>query len=271
VSDQRPPEPAPAPPAIAPLGAGLVEDGFDYATVDAATAEALRQAAERIAERTRDHIIATGRDLIAARAKLPHGEFGRWALAAVGMSERTVRNYVAAAELVDALPPPEAATVAGLPPATLYALASPAVPPAAREALVRRAMDGAAPSKEEVQAAVREARAAREAADPRHQAKLARQQAEAKEARTRAKRREQRWEAERKAQRAREAQRVAAAHALAALMVRYFPAEALPEVKRLAGEAGYGSYDALCFALNSAIHGWGEFAPAAAGPEDAGS
>src|SRR3954447_12951496 len=74
---------------------------FDYGILEMVSADQARSAAERIRRRTWDSYIENGRDLIAIKALLDHGAFGRWLKAEFGMSERTAQNLMNAAELVD--------------------------------------------------------------------------------------------------------------------------------------------------------------------------
>src|SRR5580700_3443116 len=96
-----------------PLGkAGLPEDDnnaangaassppqapFDYASLDAALANEARAAAERIHDlgsQQTTAILGIGRELIAIKEKLGHGNFGRWIAAEFGMSADTAGRYM---------------------------------------------------------------------------------------------------------------------------------------------------------------------------------
>jgi hypothetical protein len=57
---------------------------FNYGALDAGVATLAREAAKRIGDRTRSSFIETGRDLIAVKAKLEHGMFGKWLKAIAG-------------------------------------------------------------------------------------------------------------------------------------------------------------------------------------------
>jgi Protein of unknown function (DUF3102) len=83
--------------------------------------------------RTVAEIIDIGTDLIRVKDALNHGQFSKW-LKAVGWSERTARNYMGAAKVFEG----KTATVADLPPATIYRLAAPSTPAEVRDEIVAR-------------------------------------------------------------------------------------------------------------------------------------
>src|SRR5262249_20975723 len=70
--------------------------GFNYDLLEAKVAERVRSSADRIRERVRktvEDIIEVGRDLLAAKEALEHGQFGPWLKAEFGWSERTAQNF----------------------------------------------------------------------------------------------------------------------------------------------------------------------------------
>lgn len=73
---------------------------FDYGSLTAEHAEAARSVADRIKARTAAAILDTGRDLIAIKSLLDHGQFERWLRAEFGMTPRMAQNYMRAALLV---------------------------------------------------------------------------------------------------------------------------------------------------------------------------
>jgi hypothetical protein len=84
-------------------------------------AEEISAAAGRIRTRLRGNIADIGRDLIAVKMQMLHGQFGVWIKAEFGMSTRTAENYMNAARfLAD-----KCETLSYLPPLVIYALASP--------------------------------------------------------------------------------------------------------------------------------------------------
>lgn len=116
---------------------------FDYGSVPANDAAELRETAERVRQRHRQQIAAiieTGRELSAVKAKLEHGQFGRWIAAEFDWSERTAQNYMSAFEAFG----DKTATVADLPPTAVYQLAS-APAPIREKVLQRREAEGVTP------------------------------------------------------------------------------------------------------------------------------
>jgi len=110
---------------------------FDYAQLSPETARLLQEAADQIRRwrrQTIKYIIETGLNLQGVRDTLEHGQFGMWLLAEFGWSDRTARNYMAAAEAFR----DKTEIISDLPATVVYQLASPSVPPAARDAVVSR-------------------------------------------------------------------------------------------------------------------------------------
>lgn len=96
---------------------------FDYARLPAEHAGEVRAAAERIKvrlKRTAEDIIEIGRDLIAMKERLAHGQFLPWIEAEFGMTDRTARNFMAVAERFGS----KSETVSDFSPKALYLLAS---------------------------------------------------------------------------------------------------------------------------------------------------
>lgn len=134
---------------------------FDYAPLDLRDSTALQAAADRIRQRNRamgETIIQTGIDLIAAKDRLPHGRFGAWLKAEFSWSERAARNYMAAAEAFGT----KTATVAVLPPATIYKLAAPSTPSEIRDRVVADLEAGKSVDWAEVNDEIKEARPVRD-------------------------------------------------------------------------------------------------------------
>jgi hypothetical protein len=126
----------------------------------------IEQRAQRIRDlvgTARTCIIEIGRELIAAKGELAHGDWLPWLEAEFGWGETTARKYMQVAEMFakSSLGADfEALTIDAT---ALYALASPDVPPAAREEAIGRASRGERITKAEagriVDGAVREAEA----------------------------------------------------------------------------------------------------------------
>jgi hypothetical protein len=79
----------------------VVLRSFDYASVSSSIAEDLRKQAARIRSRiaqTTADMIETGRDLIAAKQHIDHGQFTAWIEAELGITSRTAQRYMQAAE-----------------------------------------------------------------------------------------------------------------------------------------------------------------------------
>lgn len=105
---------------------------FDYAGIDPAIAEQARKIADRIRTRIRASVIDVGKDLLAIKDRLGHGKFGPWLAAEFNMSERAAQNYMAAAKAFG----DESATIAVLPPTTIYKLAASSTPANVRQAVL---------------------------------------------------------------------------------------------------------------------------------------
>lgn len=119
-----------------------VESRYDYSGLPANVAKQARSAADRIKKRLRrtvTDIIQTGRDLIAVKERLSHGEFGAWLEAEFEWKQRTADNFIAVAikfanfANLDSLPIRQSA---------LYLLAQPSVPDEARDEALAKAENG---------------------------------------------------------------------------------------------------------------------------------
>jgi len=115
----------------------LVIQGFDYSALPTDVADTARAVADRIKDRLdrkMTAIIEIGRDLLAIKEHLKHGQFLAWLHAEFGWSERTARNYMQTAQhFTD-----KSAIIAVLQPTEVYRLASPSMPPSVRDAVVSR-------------------------------------------------------------------------------------------------------------------------------------
>jgi hypothetical protein len=144
--------------AVATAPGAFPPSAYDYGALDADIAEAAKKAASRIRTRTQDAIMQNGKDLLRIKAKLPHGEFGKWIKAEFGMSNSTAQNYMNAAELVDKNP-----TVAILPPATLYNLGAKGTPAEVVETVSAKIASGTPPKPAEVVDLITKAKEAKQA------------------------------------------------------------------------------------------------------------
>jgi hypothetical protein len=108
---------------------------FDYSVLDQDTAHAVMRATDSIQVRKHSidcDIIGIGTDLLSVKARLNHGQFGKWIEAEFSMTPRTAQNYMRVAEVIG----PKYETVSHLRPTTIYALAGPSVPAEVRERVV---------------------------------------------------------------------------------------------------------------------------------------
>ena len=138
---------------------------FDYSTLDSAIAAEARTMADRIRTRIESSHLDTGRDLLTIKAKLDHGQFGKWLNAEFNMSERTAQNLMGLAEYANDKP----ATVADLPTTAVYKLAAPSTPKVIQEEIEQRVVKGERPSTREIEDRIAKAKdeQAREAAKAR--------------------------------------------------------------------------------------------------------
>lgn len=119
----------------------LVVVGFNYDLLETKLADKVRNAADRIRERVKktvEDIIEVGKDLLAVKEALAHGQFLPWIKAEFGWGERTAQNFMSVAEQF------KSAKIADLPiqPSAAYLLAAPSVPDEARQKAVEKAEAG---------------------------------------------------------------------------------------------------------------------------------
>ncbi len=129
---------------------------FDYATLPTEIADDARAVAARIRARMRDSIIETGRDLLAMKAKLQHGQFTAWLQGALDINVRSAERYMGAARFANE----KGDTVSLLPTAALHLLAAPSAPDLARETAVARLRNGERVTTDDVRVLVQETREA---------------------------------------------------------------------------------------------------------------
>lgn len=129
----------------------VIDIGFDYSVIDADGRDDVKEAAVRIRlrmSRTVEDIIEIGRDLIAVKKSIGHGNFLRWIETEFGMGISTAQNFVnAAIKFADKIP-----TVGNLPASVLYALAAPSTEEAVVEEVLERANNGEKVTKDDVAA-----------------------------------------------------------------------------------------------------------------------
>ena len=112
---------------------------FDYGIVGANVASDLRDAARRIRERLARSVIESGRDLLAIKGQLKHGQFVAWIEAECALSLRSAERMMAAAEWAKG----KNDTVSHLPPTVIYALSAPSTPPEIHDAALAKIEAGA--------------------------------------------------------------------------------------------------------------------------------
>jgi hypothetical protein len=116
--------------------------GFDYSPLDIAVAKKVQSPAETFRKQVRSTLesaIQIGKELLAVKETLPHGQFLPWLKAEFGWAERTATNFIAVADQFG-----KSAIIADLPiqPTAAYLLAAPAVPDEVREAAIEKAKAG---------------------------------------------------------------------------------------------------------------------------------
>ncbi len=139
-------------------------DLFSYAALPREDEAVVREAAERIKlrlRRTAEDIIEIGKDLIAVKERLPHGQFLPWLREEFDMSEHTARRFMGVArEYGD-----KTRIVRDLEPTALYELAAPSTPQAVRDQVEELIVDGQKVTVADIRRMKQEAKAAKEGAD----------------------------------------------------------------------------------------------------------
>jgi hypothetical protein len=97
---------------------------FRYALFDPSVASFLKGQVDRIHRTLSKSVIQIGKDLIAAKHYLSHGQFLVWLMDEVGIAPRTAQVYMQVAQWASGRSP----TVAQLPSSVLYILSSPSAP-----------------------------------------------------------------------------------------------------------------------------------------------
>jgi hypothetical protein len=131
--------------------------GFDYAQLSRAVAQQARETARLIRERSRfviKAIIDTGRDLIAIKDGLEHGQFSAWLAAECGMNLRSAQNWMNAARHFEG----KSETVSYLPARAIYQLAAKSTPEPIRNELIGRLEAGERLTAHEIDARIYHAR-----------------------------------------------------------------------------------------------------------------
>lgn len=114
---------------------------YDYAGCDGETVEYVRSRSEQIhqlAKRTAQSIVQIGENLIAIKARLPHGEFGRYLDMEFGWTDRTAQRFIGVATHFKS----DNLSDLNIGASALYTLTAPSAPAAAREEAIQRAEQG---------------------------------------------------------------------------------------------------------------------------------
>lgn len=113
---------------------------FNYAALAPELQIEVKAATERIKlrmKRTAEDIIEIGKDLIAVKARLPHGQFLPWIAAEFEMSDQTAQNFMNVATRFPQIP-----NNLEFKPTILYLLAAPSTPEEVVEKAVEKAEQG---------------------------------------------------------------------------------------------------------------------------------
>jgi hypothetical protein len=186
-----------------------------------------------------EEAIKVGKRLLEVKVAIPHGEFGRWLAAEFGMSERTARNYMSVAETFGNA---NRQQLPFLPLRSVYMLAAPSTPPAAREQVQRNLNEGKPLTEADVHAVVKAERKRIEAEKRRQEEECRKAHADAaKERRTKAYReRKTKKEAEERAAREAESRkRETAAKEAEVLIIDALSAEQRRRLAQLLTDAGW--------------------------------
>ncbi|WP_336489579.1 DUF3102 domain-containing protein [Methylobacterium nigriterrae] len=217
---------------------------FDYGQLEPEVAQEARSVAARYRSRVQAYVIDTGRDLLAMKERLDHGQFLSWVKAEMGLTPRTAQNFMQAAAQLGH----KCEIVSHLPPTTLYRLAASSTPAHVREDIVRRLEAHESLPPKTIEAMVEDAKekAKRRAAEEKEAARWAalspeQQAAEAKHRKSRARRkaeREVQLNRER-AEREKRARAEAAEREVAALFLVEKMGKHLPRFLQLAKASGW--------------------------------
>lgn len=122
---------------------------FDYSALAPDLQVAVKTATERIKlrmKRTAEDIIEIGKDLIAIKEKLPHGQFLPWIASEFEMSEPTAKNFMAVARRFG----DKTLIISDFNPTVLYQLAAPSTPDEVVEQVIEKAASGETVTAKEV-------------------------------------------------------------------------------------------------------------------------
>lgn len=141
-----------------------VVDLFSYAALSREDEAEVREAAERIKlrlRRTAEDIVEIGRDLLAVKERLSHGQFLPWIEAEFAMHQTTANKFMHVAEIYGE----KVSQVLSLPATALYELAAPSTPQSVREQVEELIVDGQKVTAADVKRLKADAKAAQEGAE----------------------------------------------------------------------------------------------------------
>ncbi len=118
------------------------EKTFDYASLDAATSEFVREQTGEIRtllKQTAENIVYTGQKLMAIKSKLQHGQFIDWLQSELGLHRNTANRFMHVAKEFGDL---EMSHIVTFDLTALYQLATPSTPQAARDEAIALAKAG---------------------------------------------------------------------------------------------------------------------------------
>jgi hypothetical protein len=130
--------------------------GLNLAKKKASNAElvcVLSAIVSRIKARKHEYAIATGKDLLEAKALLPHGAFGPWIKNNLNWSSAQANAFMNAAKLVAKSP-----IIGKMKPTAVMALAAPNVPDAVKTEVISDLEAGKVPTPKEVSAKIKAAK-----------------------------------------------------------------------------------------------------------------
>lgn len=138
----RPSPPAPQTNGASPHAPNVCP-AFDYTPLTTEAAQRVQTAAQHIrllVQRTLEDVLAVGRELLAVKETLPHGQFGVWLRAEFDWTERTARRFMAVAERFGSKT--DTMSVLRIDLTAAYLLTAPSAPPGASEIALELAHNG---------------------------------------------------------------------------------------------------------------------------------
>ncbi|MFN3547113.1 MAG: DUF3102 domain-containing protein [Mesorhizobium sp.] len=145
-------------PVVIATNVATADDRYDYTGVSPEVAHAAREAATKIRlirRGMKTNVIEIGRELLAIKAKLAHGQFGPWLHAEFTMSERSAQTYMNVARLFAKNEP-----VSVLPSKTIKLLARKGTPEKVVEEVIAAIANKKPPSHADVHLLIKKEKAA---------------------------------------------------------------------------------------------------------------